>query len=87
MYNIFWLALEVVCSCDQFVDENGLGACQKRDETFDGAFTCFVGVLTGCRDVNNSTTNPGKQLSAVACEHKNKGNISLQVIENASYFV
>ena len=80
MYTIYWLALNRVCSCDEFVDDNGLGACQKRDENFNGEFSCFVNEPSGCTDVKNSTTNPEKQLSAEACEEKNKGNIRLHFI-------
>ena len=75
-----------VCSCNEFVDEDGFGVCEKRDENFNGKFSCFVNESAGCRDVKNSTTNPEKQLSAEACEDKNEGNITLHLACNSLYF-
>ena len=75
-----------LCLCDEFVDEEGLGACQKRDENFNGKFSCFVHESAGCRDVKNSTTNPEKQLSAEACEDKNESNITLNKLSTSHLY-
>ena len=75
-----------MCTCDEFIDEGGLGACQKRDENFNGEFSCFVSTSADCIDVKNSTTSPEKQLSAEACEDKNKGTITLNFPYNSFYF-
>ena len=65
------------CDCNEFVDENGIGACQKRDESFNGKFSCFVDQPNACKDVRNSTTNPERQVSANACEDKNEGKTGI----------
>ena len=41
-------------------------------------FSCFVDQPSACKDLRNSTTNPGQQLSAAACEDKNEGMTLLQ---------
>ena len=65
----------VPCTCNDFVNENGYGACHKRDANFGNLFTCFVNQTSSCKDIVNSTTNPGIQLSAKACEDKNEGKL------------
>ena len=65
------------CSCDEFVDEGGLGRCQKRDENFNGEFSCFVNESEGCTDVKTSTNYPGKHISTAPCADKNEGYITL----------
>ena len=60
------------CECDTTADKD---ACMKRDENFNGLFSCYVKEPSTCKDLKvvNSTTNPGKQQSASACEDKNEG--------------
>ena len=65
------------CRCNGFVNSNGFGACQKRDENFNGGFSCFVDQPSTCKDLKNSTTDPVKQLSASACEDKNEGKVDV----------
>ena len=57
--------------------KDGFGGCQKRDENFNGQFSCFITESAICTDTKNSTTTPGKQLSSEACKSKNEGNITL----------
>ena len=75
------------CTCDTQVNPAGTGACRVRDENFDGAFSCFVSQPSNCTDLKNSPTNPGKQISAAACEDENEGKIALLVTKNIDLFV
>ena len=63
----------VPCTCNEFIDGDGIGACQKRDVNFNGKFSCFVDASSTCIDLMESQSTPGKQLSATACEDKNEG--------------
>ena len=63
------------CKCSNILNENGVGACLKRDANFNGKFSCFVAKPSACPDVIDSDSNNGRQLSAMACEDKNEGKI------------
>lgn len=60
------------CICGEFVDENGYGACSKRDPKVDNLYTCYVNGTSLCSDMIKSTLHPEMQLSAEACEDKNE---------------
>lgn len=62
------------CKCNDYVDTDGFGLCQKRDKRFDGAFSCFVNYPSSCIDLQEFPESKGKQISAVACEDKNEGD-------------
>ena len=66
------------------MNESGFGACLKRDANFNGEFSCFVAQPSACPDITNSHSNPGKKLSAMACEDKNEGKTELFSIERAN---
>ena len=56
------------CRCNSFIDENGYGMCQKKDEHFEGAYVCHIDWPSACGDLQDSITTSGHQLSAEACQ-------------------
>ena len=60
------------CECDTAVDKE---ACTKRDEHFNGSFSCYVKEPSTCKDLKivSGSIIHGKQRSASACEDKNEG--------------
>ena len=74
--HVYFIA-ETICKCDDFIDENGYGDCQKRDIQFGNFFTCYVDSSSNCKDIINSTSHPNMQVSAEACEDKNESMILL----------
>ena len=49
------------------MNQNGYGRCQKAASNFGGLPICYVRQPSNCTDLKNSTTDQGKQLSALAC--------------------
>ena len=72
----------VPCKCSNISNENGFRACQKRNDNFNGKFSCFVVQPSACPDVIDSDSNNGRQLSAMACEDKNEGKIIKLLLKN-----
>ena len=60
------------CICNEFVDENGNGACKNRDSEFDNLYTCYVDRESTCKDMHVSKLHPNMSFSAEACEDKNE---------------
>ena len=60
------------CKCDTDVDKE---ACTKRDDNFDGSFSCIVKKSSACKDVKYVTFKDSTRVkkSARACEDKNEG--------------
>ena len=79
------------CECDTDVDKD---ACTKRDENFNGSFSCYVKDCKGltcnlstCKELKivSGGTNPGKQRSASACEDKNEGKLNISFVGEFHY--
>ena len=66
-----------MCRCNDFVDENGIGACQKRDANFGGAFSCFVHESATCIYIEESTNDTRNLISPLPCKEKNESNVLL----------
>lgn len=63
------------CTCNNYLDKDGFGLCQKRDIRFHGNFSCFVEYPSSCVDVLKVSEYNSRYMSAVACEDKNEGDI------------
>ena len=61
------------CKCNDYVDPDGFGLCNKRDKNFDGMFSCYVDHDSSCVDVLENTKHDSKLMSGIACEDKNEG--------------
>ena len=70
-----------MCLCGQFVDENGYGACTKRDKKFGNMYTCYVFSGLFCNDMKQSPLQNNMYLSAQACEDKNERMILSQTLK------
>ena len=73
------------CTCNRTAPENWNGICQKRLGKFDGLLSCVVNQPSLCTDLENSTSNPEKQLSAEACLENNQGII--QTLQHIHFVV
>ena len=63
------------CKCNNYVDPDGFGLCNKRDKSFDGMFTCYVDYPSSCVDVIENPKLDNKLMSGIACEDKNEGKL------------
>lgn len=52
----------------------------------DRLYSCFVNQPSSCNDLVNSTTYPGKQLSAEPCEDENEGDMLLDYFNYSHLF-
>ena len=64
-----------LCECNTTVDKY---ACMKRDEQFNGSFSCYVKEPSLCNDLKEIN---GKQRSARACEDKNEGESTQTILK------
>ena len=59
------------CSCHEYVNQNGYGLCKKKDfnqEHVKDLHVCYVNQPSTCPDLYASVTDPGRKLSAQACQ-------------------
>ena len=66
------------CNCNAFVDEEGYGACNKRDPQLGRLFSCYVNKTSGCKDIVATKANEDLTISAIACEDENEGKVRLK---------
>ena len=85
--NYFSYDLGAKWSCNDFINENGYGACQKRDINLGILFNCFVNWQSLCKYLVESATNPEIQLSAEECEDKNEGRFFCMISDIQIYLV
>ena len=65
------LASKIGCTCHDFINAGGHGQCKTNHSTTGGRQFCYVNQPSNCTDLLPSETDPGKKISAEAC---NKGN-------------
>ena len=49
----------------------GYGQCKRKDGAVNDKHVCYVNQPSNCKDLYASITDPGKKVSAEACEQGN----------------
>ena len=58
------------CTCSDYINESGFGNCTKLFSPLRNQKVCYVNLPSSCSDEVDSRTNPGKKLSAEACQKR-----------------
>ena len=77
--NFHFLEEATSCNCISFITDQGYGDCIKLVAALGNKPACYVSEPSNCPDLLRSRKDPGKQLSAVACEER-KGVIKILII-------
>ena len=62
------LATTIGCTCHDFINDGGHGRCKTSHSTTGDQPFCYVNQPSNCTDLLPSETDPGRKISAKACE-------------------
>ena len=62
------LATKIGCTCHDFINVGGHGQCKTSHSTTGDQPFCYVNQPSNCTDLLPSETDPGRKISAKACE-------------------